>query len=127
MLLPHRLLVRAMLVLVCTVGLVGMHQFAAAAHGAGHDAMSASSHAHHVGMPGIAHDCSQDACGSDAGTSCAGIGHACAAVQSASWELPPATAVPIVIRPVSGVEVPTASIRSGADPPDLNVLSVSRT
>jgi hypothetical protein len=123
-----RRLTRAILVLVCAVGLVGMHQMAAAAHPVGHHttAMAPEVVHEHVTADHMAHHCPETGM-SMVSASWPVMDHRCAAVPSTQWSPHPTGTGPFVVPSPPRAGSPLATRCSGADPPDLNALSVSRT
>lgn len=104
-----------MLVLLCALGLVSMHQMAAAAH---------TDHSSHA-----AHHCDPAATTSAAPDSCTAMTHVCGAVPVESGNLPTPSESVLDLQPPADAtcQLGTHVIGSGTDPPDLTQLSVSRT
>lgn len=106
---------RALIVVLCALGLVSMHQLAAAALPA---------HTSHA-----AHHCDPAATTSAAPGSCSDMMHVCAAVPVESDGLPAPTESVVGLQPPAeaGCHLATPAVGSGTDPPELTHLSVSRT
>jgi hypothetical protein len=127
--------VKAAVAFVCAAGLVAMHQLPASAAPAHHvmaaDAHAMASHATASASPTTGHACGHDAVRAITTEGCADH-HACQALvpQKRTVAATPAAAVYVVAVAVPEHVVPVRSLGStggGGDPPDLNVLSVSRT
>ena len=122
-------MVRLILTLLCALGLVSMHQLAAAAmpkHG------SPAAHSAKAPMEMLsAHDCSgDDAVAVTAPEDCAAH-QVCQAMPASSRTAPAPPAIPVTVAPLAttdavGCALP-GSLPASGDPPDLNVLSVART
>lgn len=117
--------------LVLTLGLVGMHQLAAAAHGSDHQADRGAVAVHDAAGHGHVHGAGDTCDGDDvsgSAPSCGEMGDVCVATLDDSWALaePPAG-------PPSTVVERSCSVRAVAGgllvrkPPDRFCLQVSRT
>lgn len=110
------MLARGVVIVLCAVGLVAMHQLPS-------PAFEESGH-HAVASP---HDCHDEAAPGITGDHCDVVHGACMATVPEDASLPTPGGDALTVAAVGRACPHPVSIDRTSDPPDLNVLSISRT